>query len=183
MEGAGVARSRHREIGQRDACVLSVDTHAARFGHRAPVGIHLMFGDPSRRRPLELFPRFGGHRAHERVRSMSSLQREKPPPKPVAARISLHTRTPTGPDDVPGFGTDAVARGWRDPDSNRPDDVPGLARMPDARWRDPDSNRGHHDFQSCALPTELSRRGGQDIAGRARCAAGAADAWRLVNGA
>jgi hypothetical protein len=28
------------------------------------------------------------------------------------------------------------------------------------RWRDPDSNRGHHDFQSCALPTELSRRGG-----------------------
>ena len=27
-------------------------------------------------------------------------------------------------------------------------------------WRDPDSNRGHHDFQSCALPTELSRRGG-----------------------
>ena len=26
-------------------------------------------------------------------------------------------------------------------------------------WRDPDSNRGHHDFQSCALPTELSRRG------------------------
>src|SRR5436189_6251740 len=27
-----------------------------------------------------------------------------------------------------------------------------------AEWRDPDSNRGHHDFQSCALPTELSRR-------------------------
>lgn len=27
------------------------------------------------------------------------------------------------------------------------------------RWRDPDSNWGHHDFQSCALPTELSRRG------------------------
>ena len=25
------------------------------------------------------------------------------------------------------------------------------------RWRDPDLNRGHHDFQSCALPTELSR--------------------------
>src|SRR5215210_1428203 len=28
-------------------------------------------------------------------------------------------------------------------------------------WRDPDSNRGHHDFQSCALPTELSRRKGR----------------------
>jgi hypothetical protein len=28
-------------------------------------------------------------------------------------------------------------------------------------WRDPDSNRGHHDFQSCALPTELSRRAGE----------------------
>src|SRR5581483_5627784 len=30
---------------------------------------------------------------------------------------------------------------------------------PSAVWRDPDSNRGHHDFQSCALPAELSRRG------------------------
>ena len=27
-----------------------------------------------------------------------------------------------------------------------------------SEWRDPDSNRGHHDFQSCALPTELSRQ-------------------------
>ena len=26
-------------------------------------------------------------------------------------------------------------------------------------WRDPESNRGHKDFQSSALPTELSRRG------------------------
>src|SRR4051812_4387674 len=32
------------------------------------------------------------------------------------------------------------------------------------RWRDPDSNRGHHDFQSCALPTELSRRGRVSLA-------------------
>src|SRR5205807_9103055 len=31
-------------------------------------------------------------------------------------------------------------------------------------WRDPDSNRGHHDFQSCALPTELSRPGGAMLA-------------------
>ena len=30
------------------------------------------------------------------------------------------------------------------------------------RWRDPDLNRGHHDFQSCALPTELSRRWASD---------------------
>ena len=30
------------------------------------------------------------------------------------------------------------------------------------KWRDPDSNRGHHDFQSCALPTELSRRRWRD---------------------
>ena len=35
------------------------------------------------------------------------------------------------------------------------------------RWRDPDSNRGHHDFQSCALPTELSRRGAESVAPRA----------------
>ena len=34
------------------------------------------------------------------------------------------------------------------------------------RWRDPDSNRGHHDFQSCALPTELSRRGANRLARR-----------------
>jgi hypothetical protein len=27
-----------------------------------------------------------------------------------------------------------------------------------SEWRDSESNRGHHDFQSCALPTELSRR-------------------------
>ena len=26
------------------------------------------------------------------------------------------------------------------------------------KWRDSESNRGHHDFQSCALPTELSRQ-------------------------
>ena len=32
----------------------------------------------------------------------------------------------------------------------------GLVR----KWRDRDSNPGHHDFQSCALPTELSRRVG-----------------------
>ncbi len=25
-------------------------------------------------------------------------------------------------------------------------------------WRDPESNRGHKDFQSSALPTELSRQ-------------------------
>ena len=25
------------------------------------------------------------------------------------------------------------------------------------KWRDPESNRGHTDFQSVALPTELSR--------------------------
>jgi hypothetical protein len=35
-----------------------------------------------------------------------------------------------------------------------------LVRQALCEWRDPDSNRGHHDFQSCALPTELSRRAG-----------------------
>jgi hypothetical protein len=46
-------------------------------------------------------------------------------------------------------------------------------------WRDPDSNRGHHDFQSCALPTELSRRGGEDIA-VVRAAVGVRVATALV---
>jgi hypothetical protein len=40
------------------------------------------------------------------------------------------------------------------------------------RWRDPDSNRGHHDFQSCALPTELSRRGWIRVARRVAGARG-----------
>src|ERR1700704_5273629 len=53
--------------------------------------------------------------------------------------------------------------GWRDPDSN-PRRTPEGERGPrfepgEPGWRDPDSNRGHHDFQSCALPAELSRRG------------------------
>src|SRR4051812_30758324 len=37
-------------------------------------------------------------------------------------------------------------------------------------WRDPDSNRGHHDFQSCALPTELSRRRAESVAPASRAA-------------
>ncbi len=32
-----------------------------------------------------------------------------------------------------------------------------LKLLEDGKWRDPGSNRGHHDFQSCALPAELSR--------------------------
>ena len=31
-------------------------------------------------------------------------------------------------------------------------------------WRGAESNRRHHDFQSCALPTELPRRGGIRLA-------------------
>ena len=42
--------------------------------------------------------------------------------------------------------------------SHRQKRDPGFIGLSGA-WRDPDSNRGHHDFQSCALPTELSRRG------------------------
>jgi hypothetical protein len=38
----------------------------------------------------------------------------------------------------------------------------GGAKRPDSAlrlgWRGPESNWGHHDFQSCALPTELPRR-------------------------
>ena len=45
-----------------------------------------------------------------------------------------------------GTGFAGSSSGWSD-----------LA-APLLKWRDPDSNRGHHDFQSCALPTELSRR-------------------------
>jgi hypothetical protein len=34
---------------------------------------------------------------------------------------------------------------------------PSISRQ-NPKWRGPESNRGHHDFQSCALPTELPRR-------------------------
>ena len=33
--------------------------------------------------------------------------------------------------------------------------------LADEKWRGPESNWRHHDFQSCALPTELPRRGAQ----------------------
>src|SRR3954449_7114319 len=33
------------------------------------------------------------------------------------------------------------------------------------KWRGPESNRRHHDFQSCALPTELPRRAGANGSG------------------
>src|SRR3978361_1953781 len=40
------------------------------------------------------------------------------------------------------------------------------------RWRGWESNPRHHDFQSCALPTELPRRGGTILArGRLRAQA------------
>ena len=46
------------------------------------------------------------------------------------------------------------------------------------RWRDPDLNRGHHDFQSCALPTELSRRGRAMLASRDRFEAAVRGLWQ-----
>jgi ubiquinone/menaquinone biosynthesis C-methylase UbiE len=44
----------------------------------------------------------------------------------------------------------------------RKQENPDVIRVP--TWRDPDSNRGHHDFQSCALPTELSRQRARRLA-------------------
>jgi MFS family permease len=41
-------------------------------------------------------------------------------------------------------------------------------------WRDPDLNRGHHDFQSCALPAELSRRAAPDASESGSISEGAA---------
>src|SRR6478672_6321126 len=48
----------------------------------------------------------------------------------------------------------------------------GEAGVSPKEWRDPDSNRGHHDFQSCALPTELSRPGAGDASDTKPIAAG-----------
>jgi hypothetical protein len=38
---------------------------------------------------------------------------------------------------------------------------------PIPKWRGPESNWRHHDFQSCALPTELPRREAQRLASAA----------------
>jgi hypothetical protein len=56
-----------------------------------------------------------------------------------------------------------VAEGWGATRVAGAVEVRALALAPRARcrwsgWRGPESNRGHHDFQSCALPTELPRR-------------------------
>src|SRR5690349_6904440 len=49
------------------------------------------------------------------------------------------------------------------------------------RWRGPESNRRHHDFQSCALPTELPRLRPNRIGGAGEAEAGGGKAgseWR-----
>src|ERR687886_733498 len=78
-------------------------------------------------------------------------------------RADGETRTRTGPDDVPGHGHGCRRRGRMARPGLEPvrttSPVMGLDALTAGGWRDPDSNRGHHDFQSCALPTELSRRG------------------------
>ena len=65
-----------------------------------------------------------------------------------------HTNSPHGPWPNPWPIQKAPSRRRRP--SCRGSQNAAQSRKP--RWRDPDSNRGHHDFQSCALPTELSRR-------------------------
>src|SRR5688572_19697741 len=78
-----------------------------------------------------------------------------PPPHPAASRT--------------GAATTRTAR-WESPrhrlfiDFSFSESVVGsmsaglVAPLPVLRpWRGPESNRGHHDFQSCALPTELPR--------------------------
>src|SRR5438270_7981355 len=39
----------------------------------------------------------------------------------------------------------------------------------EARWLGAGSNCRHHDFQSCALPTELPSRGTAQVVARAEC--------------
>src|SRR5687768_8811716 len=50
------------------------------------------------------------------------------------------------------------------------------------KWRGPESNRRHHDFQSCALPTELPRRGGKEYRRGARERPGGARRRRAERG-
>ena len=68
----------------------------------------------------------------------------------------------TGDATAPHLHFEMWVGGWqaRGRGADRPAAVPGgLGRgLSRTGWREADSNRRHHDFQSCALPAELSRR-------------------------
>ena len=78
---------------------------------------------------------------------------------PHEVRFRSSTRPISEPD--PSKGPEKPARFTDD----HPQSKPHGAEIGDSQdlleWRDPDSNRGHHGFQPCALPAELSRPAGR----------------------
>src|SRR4051812_45921575 len=81
--------------------------------------------------------------------------------------VSKHHDMPATADPLLPVGADELDfANAGTPPSQRPpaDGTESAAMQVKRKWRDPDSNRGHHDFQSCALPTELSRRGRERLA-------------------
>ena len=88
-----------------------------------------------------------GPRGEDRVRGTASSP-QRGHARPRCPEIHANSGT-----EVHAF----CARNRLPPRGRRAVQEPALCRH-FREWRDPDSNRGHHDFQSCALPTELSRR-------------------------
>src|SRR4051812_23836860 len=75
-----------------------------------------------------------------------------------SAREQLHGGPHRVPDDAEwatkGHGPQSWRKVARRPRSQNEKNLAICRAL--RKWRDPDSNRGHHDFQSCALPAELS---------------------------
>ncbi len=89
---------------------------------------------------------FGPRRLREALQTSTSAHRH-------------HARNPLFVPDSAANWT-LVAHSWAKRRPTAPEPRSEKERVLQALlpWRDPDSNWGHHDFQSCALPTELSRR-------------------------
>ena len=91
--------------------------------------------------PAELHARGSGGIRGFRSLTQTSITRRN-------INAGLAARGPPGKD----AGSDAC-------ESTRATEDAAARRCPAAaRWRGPESNRRHHDFQSCALPTELPRQ-------------------------
>ena len=128
--------------------------------HILPPIIVRIIGRPSLRPPLIPQVRVLTHRRGEHGRT----RREEPRPlrrmsSPAVRYAPTMTEKSSNVQKMP---TPALAFRWHigpKGGARRKGSDNAVANCSQFKWRDPDLNRGHHDFQSCALPTELSRHG------------------------
>ncbi len=90
-----------------------------------------------------------GHSPQMTLSTYTQVMRELKGQPALSAEAQVHAARTRGPQ---------VALSRKTNSSRRPTSAPeALQTTTLAQWRGPESNRGHHDFQSCALPTELPR--------------------------